>query len=504
MSWPFSFPCPMSAGYHVGADPSALLNPAGTKRSLAELQQQAAFLRSVKQRGAAGHEQRRFPPPTSMHVDAEKMKNQLQELEKQLLEDDDEGDGWAGNSGLTSSEWSETVKIVLLKQPTGVKPGGQQRHHSPPSSSSSSPSSCTTAGSASNPQLANAAAAISEGQIDQAAAILAHLKQAASSSSPRAGTPDQRLATYLVSGLQARMNPPNPDDDSVAKAYGDDHMLYEASPCFELGFVAAGLAIVDATQGHRKLHILDFNVGHGGHAVAVLRALAERRRTSVRITAVASPSDSLLALSDRLAKLAGRLGIDLRFDSVPPGAQDLLPTGNGQDEALAVNFAFCLHRLPDESVTTANPRDELLRRVLALGPAVVALSEQNTSANTAPFLARFGEARAHYGSLFDSLDASPPKVGVERWRVEERLGQKAADAVAKEGADRVERCEVAGKWRARMGMAGFKPRPLPPHVAESVRAQMGSVSPGFVAREEAGELGLGWNDRILTFISTWR
>jgi hypothetical protein len=42
---------------------------------------------------------------------------------------------------------------------------------------------------------------------------------------------------------------------------------------------------------------------------------------------------------------------------------------------LVVNLAFVLSRVPDESVSSANPRDELLRGVRALCPRVVTLIE---------------------------------------------------------------------------------------------------------------------------------
>ena len=45
---------------------------------------------------------------------------------------------------------------------------------------------------------------------------------------------------------------------------------------------------------------------------------------------------------------------------------------------------------------------------------------------------------------------------LERVKIEEGLSRKLGNLVACEGRDRVERCEVFGKWRAQMGMVGFE------------------------------------------------
>lgn len=180
--------------------------------------------------------------------------------------------------------------------------------------------------------------------------------------------------------------------------------------------------------------------------------------------------------------------------------------GVESDEALAVNFAYRLYKLPDESVTTENLRDELLRRVKGLSPEVVTVVEQEMNANTAPFVARVNEACGYYGVLFDSFGATESRDSSERVRVEEGLGRKMANSVACEGRDRVERCEVFGKWRARMSMAGFEPKAMSPLVAESLRFKLNTETrgnPGFTVNEQSGGICCGWMGRTLTVASAW-
>ena len=169
-----------------------------------------------------------------------------------------------------------------------------------------------------------------------------------------------------------------------------------------------------------------------------------------------------------------------------------------------MNLAFALSRVPDESVSPANPRDELLRRVRALGPRVVALAEQELNTNTAPLAARFADACGHYGAVLESLDATLARDSAQRARAEAALAGKVANAVAREGPDRLERCEVFGKWRARFGMAGFRPVALGPGIADQVAARVGPAPPGITVKAENGVLRLCWMGRVVTVASAWR
>nr|CAD1835306.1 unnamed protein product [Ananas comosus var. bracteatus] len=483
--------------------------------------QQALFLRLVRPRIAA--------VPTESDSESNRcaaLRSQLRELERRLLDDDaeeeekedaeEEEEASACDSAVTSAEWGEAMQLQrLMSKPNPAQnplsPSPSNSSSSSSSSTSTSTASCSPPSSSSSPAkqlLSDAAAAIADGNLDAAAAGLAALRR----SGGAAGGAEQRLTAMMAAALAARLGPC--PAHPLAELCGAEHraatqMLHELHPCFRLGLLAANLAVLDAARDRAGIHVLDFDVGGGGaqHA-ALIRALAERRAPGLRITAVFDPTSPFTpaaaagarAVGDRLVKLAERAGVGLRFSVVSRRAAELDAAALGcvPGEALAVNLAFALSRVPDESVSPANPRDELLRRVRALRPRVVALVERDMNANTAPFAARFAEACAHYGALLESLDAAAAAAAslggaAERARVEAALARSAANAVAREGAERVERCEVFGKWRARMGMAGFEPVPLGPGVVEPVRNRLGSIrpNPGFTIKEEAGGLGSG-------------
>ncbi|XP_010521353.1 PREDICTED: scarecrow-like protein 8 isoform X1 [Tarenaya hassleriana] len=467
--------------------------------------------------------------------DSEKMMSRLKELEKRLLDDDGDVQGDDAVSVITNanSEWSETIQSlvspVMSPNPTPTTNLNSNPVSSSPSSSSSSSSSSPSAASPislySRQTIMEVATAISEGKTDIAAEILARVSQTLN---PK-GNSEQKLMEFMLLALRTRLNTvENPSPVSVL--YGNEHLgstqlLYELSPCFKLGFMAANLAILEATLDDGHLHVVDFDVGEGGQYVNLLHVLSTRRNgiappPGVKITAVLDSHDGaavsgsgeerMKSVGDLLSQLGERLGITLSFNvvsSVRLGNLSRESLGCDPDEPLAVNLAFKLFRVPDESVCTENPRDELLRRVKSLAPRVVTLVEQEMNANTAPFLARVSEACAYYGALLDSVESTVLSSNSNRVKVEEGLSRKLVNTVACEGVRRVERCEVFGKWRLRMGMAGFELTPLSQTIAESLRSRLSNgnrVHPGFTVKEDNGGVCFGWMGRTLAVASAWR
>ncbi|GER51031.1 scarecrow-like transcription factor SCL8-L protein [Striga asiatica] len=451
------------------------------------------------------------------------MSHKLQELEKQLLgDDDDDDDSDTVASAVTDSKWSDAIQGLIGPARKPISPSPTSSSSSCSSTSASPPLPCP------KQALVDAAAAISDGRPAAAAEMLARVLQQAAN---RQGTPEQRLAAYMAAALMPRVGPARPAPETHGKeGAAAAQMLYDASPPFKLGFMAANLAILEATaeQGlGRRIHVVDFDIGQGGQYVHLLHALAAkvkaaepqtRHGASLKITAVldnltagAGAEQKLNIVGEGLRALANRIGVRLVFSvkklEIVELTRERLGVAEGEGEALAVNFAFRLYRLPDESVTTENLRDEMLRQVRGLSPEVVAVVEQEVNTNTATLAARVRDAWEYYGLLLDSLELTLARDSPDRVRIEEGLGRRMVNAVACEGMDRVERCEVFGKWQARMGMAGFQPRQVSRLVVESLRAKVNSGTrgnPGFTVNEESGGVGFGWMGRNLTVASAWR
>ncbi|KAL3753374.1 hypothetical protein ACJRO7_000724 [Eucalyptus globulus] len=296
--------------------------------------------------------------------------------------------------------------------------------------------------------LVEAATAIYEGRVDVASKILRRLSALLNPMS----TSKQKLMGYMLSALKSRVSPidyPPP----VAELFTEDHVLsvrslYDLSPCFKLGFMAANNAILEAASEQpstNKLHVIDFDIGWEGQYYDLLDDLSMRQegnQFTLKITALADSfygEKRLRMLGDRLSLHAAQVRVRLVFDIVSQKPSELSRDSLGcePDEVLAVNLAFKLYRMPDESVSAENTHDELLRRVKGLAPQVVTLVEQEMNGNTAPFPMRVEEALAYYGALLESIRSTVPRDKLKQERAEKGLSRKLGNLISCEGRDRI-------------------------------------------------------------------
>ncbi|KAI4383216.1 hypothetical protein MLD38_009082 [Melastoma candidum] len=337
------------------------------------------------------------------------------------------------------------------------------------------------------------------------------------------GEPIERLGAYMLEGLVARMSS---SGSSIYKSLrrkepeSSDllsymNILYEVCPYFKFGYMSANGAIAEAMKDERRVHIIDFQVGQGSQWDTLIQAFAARPSgpPHIRITGMDDSTSAyargggLEIVGKRLSKLAQSWNVPFEFHAAPISGLDvqLEHLGVRRGEALAVNFAFTLHHMPDESVSTQNHRDRLLRMIRSLQPKVVTLIEQESNTNTTAFFPRFKETLDYYAAMFESMDVTLPRDRKERIEVEQHcLAKDVVNIVACEGGERVERHELLGKWRLRFSMAGFTPYPLSTLVNGTIRSLLGNYSDKYRIAEKDGALYLGWMNRDLVASCAWR
>lgn len=438
------------------------------------------------------------------------IRSKLEELERELLNDNDDGSLlWEGDPlDIDDDGWVEPMKNLLV-------PDSPME-----SSSDSNLTGVDNAKEIKTPKqlLFDCATFVSEGKNEEASFIISELRKIVSIQ----GDPSQRIAAYMVEGLAARLassgqglykalkckEPPTSDRLSAMQ------ILFEICPCFKFGFMAANGAILDAFKDEKRVHIIDFDINQGNQYIALLQDLAKyTSKPYLKVTGVDDPESvqravgGLKIIGLRLKELARILHIPFEFQTVAAKTRDVTPAmfECQQGEALIVNFAYQLHHMPDESVSTVNQRDQLLRMVKGLGPKLVTVVEQDINANTAPFFPRFVEVYNYYQAIFESLDATMSRDSPDRMNVERQcLARDIVNIVACEGEDRIERYEAAGKWRARMTMAGFISSSFSSSVSKAIRSQVKEYCDRYKVKEEAGALHFGWEDKILIAASAWR
>lgn len=339
------------------------------------------------------------------------------------------------------------------------------------------------------------------------------------------GEPAQRLGAYMLEGLRARLLSSGSiiykklkckEEPTSSELMSYMGVLYQICPYYKFAYMSANVIIGEAMENENRIHVIDFQIAQGSQWISLIQALSRRPGGPpyIRITGVDDSQSAhargggLQLVGQKLAKVAESCGVPFEFNGAAmSGCQvqlEHLQVRHG--EALAVNFPYILHHMPDESVSTTNHRDRLLRLVKSLSPKVVTLVEQESNTNTSTFYQRFCETLDYYTAMFESIDAARSRDDRQRISAEEHcVARDVVNIIACEGIDRVERHELFGKWRMRLAMAGFSPVQLSPSVGNAIRDMLKEYSSNYrLADFGNGALYLGWKNRALATTSAWR
>lgn len=343
------------------------------------------------------------------------------------------------------------------------------------------------------------------------------------------GDPIQRLGAYMLEGLRARQLSSGSVIYKKLKCYEPSpkdlmsymSILYEICPYYKFAYTSANVVIKEAFQNETQVHVIDFLIAQGSQWVQLIEDLARRPGgpPTLRVTGVDDGDSSyaraggLDLVGQRLTQVAKTHGVPFEFHAAAISGSEV-EWGNlrvNPGEALAVNFPYMLHHMPDESVSTVNHRDRLIRLVKSLSPKVVTLLEQESNTNTSSFPKRFEEALDYYTAMFESIDTKLPR-NIELPRDDRRrisaeencVARDMVNIVACEDTDRVERHEPLDKWRFRLQAAGFTASPVSQSVGEAVQGMLSEYSEGYWLGERDGALVLGWRNRPMVTCSAWR
>ncbi|KAL0443033.1 UNVERIFIED_CONTAM: Scarecrow-like protein 13 [Sesamum latifolium] len=337
------------------------------------------------------------------------------------------------------------------------------------------------------------------------------------------GEPLQRLGAYMLEGLRARLLSSGSiiykklkcKEPTSSELMSYMHVLYQICPYYKFAYMSANVVIGEAMENENRIHVIDFQIAQGSQWVSFIQALSHRPGGApyIRITGIDDTQSAhargggLDLVGQRLAQVAKSCGVPFEFHGAAMSGCDVqlenLQVRHG--EALAVNFPYILHHMPDESVNTMNHRDRLLRLVKSLSPKVVTLVEQESNTNTSTFFQRFCETLDYYTAMFESIDAARAREDRQRISAEEHcVARDVVNIIACEGTERVERHELFGKWRLRLMMAGFSPVQLSPSVGIAIRDMLKEYSSNYRLAEGHGALYLGWKNRALATSSAWR
>ncbi|XP_021831680.1 scarecrow-like protein 13 [Prunus avium] len=367
--------------------------------------------------------------------------------------------------------------------------------------------------------LIRCAHAIAEDDLPTANSLMEVLGQMVSVS----GEPIQRLGAYMLEGLRARLERSGSaiyktlkcEVPTGAELMSYMSVLFQICPYWRFAYMSANVVIREALENEPRIHIIDFQIAQGSQWVPLIQDLARQPGgpPRIRITGVDDSQSAhargggLHIVGQKLSQLAKSWNVPFEFNNAAmSGCEVELENLRIQPgEAIAVNFPYVLHHMPDESVSTQNHRDRLLRLVKSLSPKVMTLVEQESNTNTSPFFSRFVEMVEYYTAMFESIDVARPRDDKQRISAEMHcVARDIVNMIACEGAERVERHELLGKWKSRLTMDGFTPYPLSPKVTEAIRSLLKEFNGNYGLQEANGALYLCWKQRALVTSSAWR
>ncbi|XP_044491209.1 DELLA protein GAIP-B-like [Mangifera indica] len=321
-----------------------------------------------------------------------------------------------------------------------------------------------------------------------------------------------KVATCFADAVAGRIYghyPQNPIDHNFAELL--EMHFYETCPYLKFAHFTANQAILEAFEGKKRVHVIDFSMNQGMQWPALMQALALRPggAPKFRLTGIGPPaqdnSDHLQEVGWKLAQLAETIHVRFEYRGfVAKSLADLdastLDLRPSEVDSVAVNSVFELHKL----LARPGAIDKVLSVVKNVQPDIFTVVEQEANHNGPVFLDRFTEALHYYSTMFDSLEGSvsyPEKAMSELY-----LQKQIYNVVGYEGVDRVERHETLAQWRTRFESSGF----LPVHLGSNAFKQASMLlalfagGEGYRVDENNGCLMLGWYTRPLIATSAWK
>ncbi|KAK5842475.1 DELLA protein GAIP-B-like [Gossypium arboreum] len=322
----------------------------------------------------------------------------------------------------------------------------------------------------------------------------------------------RKVATYFAEALARRIYrfyPQNPLDHSFSDVL---HMhFYETCPYLKFAHFTANQAILEAFEGKKRVHVIDFSMNQGMQWPALMQALALRvgGPPAFRLTGIGPPShdnsDHLQEVGCKLAQFAKKIHVEFEYrgfvaNSLADLDASMLDLRPSEVEAVAVNSVFELHKL----LARPGAIDKVFSVVKQMKPELVTIVEQEANHNGPVFLDRFTESLHFYSTLFDSLEGSVSSQ--DKVMSEVYLGKQICNVVACEGVDRIERHESLTQWRNRLSTAGFSPVHLGSNAFKqaSMLLALFAGGDGYGVEENNGCLMLGWHNRPLITTSAWK
>ncbi|KAJ7523415.1 hypothetical protein O6H91_18G050300 [Diphasiastrum complanatum] len=337
------------------------------------------------------------------------------------------------------------------------------------------------------------------------------------------GDPNQRVSACFLRALVLRASRTVPNlIPNVASTIQSTKILsaiklaefVDLIPWYRFGFSAANGAILEAFEGKKMVHIVDFSTTYCMQWPTLIDALAKRPegpphlRLTVHGQRPSVPPSLALSYDDlgmKLLHFARLRNVFLEFKVVPVDVAQLKPYmfDLRQDETVAVNCQLKWHYIPEESINLSSQRDEFLRMIRSLNPSVVTLVDEDSDLASPSLVSRLKVAFNYFWIPFDALETFMPRDSKQRLEYEGDIGAKIENLIAYEGLQRIERIESKEKWIQRMSNASFQSIRFSEDVISNVKSMLADHAAGWGLKREDDAILLTWKGHNAVFATAW-
>lgn len=213
-------------------------------------------------------------------------------------------------------------------------------------------------------------------------------------------------------------------------------------------------------EGLMEVSLLDIGIGTGRQVLALLRMLEKRESLPRKLTifGIEPMADVLETAKDRITQESKHLGVELVFHSYPTFVENIsdeeFTSFMKHSGSLCVNAAFALHHIHGcEAETMA--RENTLRKIRALQPLAMVLSEPNSDHYNPDLSQRFENCWEHFELVFAFIDQLE-LTNEDKMRLKMFFFREIEDIVGNREESRYERHERVETWIQRLHNAGFR------------------------------------------------
>ncbi|KAK4754092.1 hypothetical protein SAY87_002196 [Trapa incisa] len=376
-------------------------------------------------------------------------------------------------------------------------------------------------------ELIQAADCVDSGELQLAQLILARLNHRLRSP---VGKPLHRAGFFFKEALQSLLSGSDRDSPPPAARFStwpdivQNIKAYKAfsgiSPISMFSHFTTNQALLETLDGSPLVHVIDFDIGLGGHYASLMREVAERARgnhaPALRVTAVVAEDYAVETrlIRENLIQFAHDLNLRFSIDFVVNRAFDMLSFKAVKfvdGESLAVHLspaAFC-------RLGSAGNISRFFSNLRHLSPNVVLYVDSEPwwglCGGVGSFRRSFVGCLEHYSTVFESLDAAVGcgggSGGGADWlrKIETYLMQPRIVSAVEEAAAASTKRGTVPPGREVFQAAGMRAMQLSQFADYQAECLLGKVQVrGFHVAKRQAELVLCWHDRPLVATSAWR